>query len=76
MENASEKIVQAVADREGKRPTELGLPLYEFIDPDALDELLEEEDVEVSLEYLGYEISAHSSGDVRAEPIEMLSSPL
>ncbi|WP_225334957.1 HalOD1 output domain-containing protein [Halomicrobium urmianum] len=51
----SEDIVQAVAVREGADPVTLD-PLYEAIDPDALDAVVDSGAV-VSFEYEGYEIT-------------------
>lgn len=51
----SEDIVQAVAVREGTDPTALD-PLYEAIDPDALDAVVDSGAV-VTFEYEGYEIT-------------------
>lgn len=38
----SERIVAAVADEEGVDPEELSTPLYEVVDPDALEALREQ----------------------------------
>lgn len=51
----SEDVVQTVAAREGADPTSLD-PLYEAIDPDALDSAVDSGAV-VSFEYEGYEIT-------------------
>ena len=52
----SEAIVVAVAEREGMSPLEIP-PLFETIDPDALDSLFRERSAgRVSFEYAGYEV--------------------
>jgi hypothetical protein len=65
----STQVVEAIARREGVSATELSPPLYEAINPDALDALLsrdsarENGSIEISFEYLGYDVSVES-GDV------------
>ena len=54
-ESPSAKVIQAVAARTGTNPKSLP-PLYETIDPDSLDSLLDSAeggDVEVEFEYAG-----------------------
>lgn len=53
----SEAIVTAVAEREDAAPTEVP-PLYDTIDPDALDRLFDgRRPGEVTFEYAGYEVT-------------------
>ncbi len=66
----STAVVRAVADREGVDPIELDEPLYEVIDSEALDELFASGDGSVTFEYYGYEVTAHSDGQVDLQPIE------
>jgi hypothetical protein len=65
---ASEAVVEAVSDREGVDPAELDRPLYEVIDPDGLDRLMEggpgETPVYVTFRYYGYHVTVSSAGDV------------
>lgn len=58
-------IVTTIADSEGVDPTKLP-PLYDAIDTDALDTLFRSSEWygTVVFSYLGYEITAHSCGDV------------
>lgn len=65
--SVSEVVVTAVAVAEGTAPTALP-PLYEAIDPDALDTVAGSETVEVTFEYAGYEIQVDGR-----EPIELES---
>lgn len=68
-ESLSHAVVEAVADAEGTDPLELE-PLYETVDPDALDALFSGIDGEpigegeVSFTYHGYEVSVDSEGSV------------
>lgn len=66
------KIITAVADREGVDPTELDPPLYEAIDPDALNTLFGNQqssdyrvDGWLSFTYAGYDITVAGDGTVR-----------
>ena len=58
-------IIRHVADRESVPEADLP-PLYDCIDPDALERLLgrstPSDTVSVSFSYCGYEIEAHSDG--------------
>jgi len=56
--SASERVVGTVADAEDAEPTELPA-LYEAIDPDALDSLVEssDDDLCIGFECCGYEIT-------------------
>ena len=53
----SEMILSAVAEREGVDVDELKEPLYESIDPDALEKLFRDSTGQVTFEYLGYEVT-------------------
>lgn len=59
-------VVRAVAEAEGRDPTDLP-PLGEAIDPDALETLLAESSgtVRISFEYAGHIVEAGSDGSVR-----------
>ncbi|SMO53748.1 HalOD1 output domain-containing protein [Halorubrum cibi] len=62
-------IIETVADAANRES--LGLsPLYDSIDPDALDSLfrLSDEAVSVSFTYEGFEITADSDGEVVLRP--------
>lgn len=69
--SVSEAIVEAVADREGVAPTELEPPLFEAVNPDALDALFADigpADVPtgptVTFRYKGYLIMVSGTGQV------------
>lgn len=60
----SERVVDAVADAEGVEPWELTTPLYEVVDPDALDELFRQSRTatdaagpSVTFSYCGYSVT-------------------
>ncbi|WP_224449123.1 HalOD1 output domain-containing protein [Haloprofundus salilacus] len=59
-------VVSAVAEVEGLPVLELQTPLYDVLDPDALDTLVAGGDRGISLafEYLGHEVTVNSDGTV------------
>jgi len=67
---ASERVIEAVADRAGIDPLELEPPLYSAIDPDKLDALVSgaqrrgRSTVVVSFEYQGYDVTVDADGSV------------
>lgn len=70
----SEKVVEAVADLEGREPLRLEPPLFRVIDPDALDALYESAEDDsltpnprVTFEYLGYRVIVDTDAEVTVE---------
>jgi hypothetical protein len=68
------RVVEAVADAEGIDPIDLEAPLYESIDPTALDDLFDKSagstaarSGSLSFRYHGYDITIASSGAVHLE---------
>ena len=67
---ASEAVVDAVAKRRGVDPLELETPLYDAVDPDELNALLDgardsgRSPVQVTFEYHSYTVTIDSSGSV------------
>lgn len=66
----SEAVVEAVADAEGVEPTDLR-PLYEVVDPDALDSLFRERLGRgepalglITFQYQGYRVQVDEDGRV------------
>ncbi len=62
------RVLEAIADRE---PAELEPPLYEAVNPEALDDLFAptgdgdpSRPERVTFRYRGYDVTAHASGDV------------
>jgi hypothetical protein len=64
------EIVETVARLEGVDPTELSPQLYQAVNPDALETLLETGSVQVTFAFAGYRITARSNGDIHAKPLE------
>lgn len=67
----SESVVEAVAAREGVDPVDLDIPLFEALDPDALDTLVrsasagtDQSSVRVEFTYRGYEVTVTEDGAV------------
>jgi len=60
----SDAAVAAIAEAEGVAPTELAPPLYESVDPEALDDLFSVPlgDVRVSFVHREYEVTVRSEG--------------
>lgn len=70
-EATSTAVVEAIAEREGVDPADLELPLYEAIDPDALDALFsppggnrEPVSGRISFVYGGYNVEVAGDGEV------------
>lgn len=69
-EQLSETILRAVADAEGLAPAALDTPLYESINPEALDRLFRSPNRQrvrtgcVQFEYCGYEVEIHADGQL------------
>jgi hypothetical protein len=63
-EPLSRAVVEAVAARDGIDPVDVETPLYEVVDPDALDALFDGRAGEVTFEYSGYRVTVTESGEV------------
>jgi hypothetical protein len=70
-QSLSTAVIQAVADAAGLEPAELGTPLYDQIDPDALDNLFSDRhngmprgSGHVVFTLLDYEVTVYSDGHV------------
>jgi hypothetical protein len=68
----SERVIFEIAGRKGVDPVEIDEPLYEVIDPDALDSLVESasrtfgrSSVTVSFTYCGYDVTVTGDEEVR-----------
>jgi hypothetical protein len=63
----SERVIRTISTAADSDPTELP-PLYDAIDPDALDALVERmSDGSVSFAYAGYDVTVESDGTVEFE---------
>lgn len=63
----SEAVVEAVAEAEGVSPLALERPLYEVVDPDALDALFADSDgtvADLRFTYHGYTIEIAGDGGI------------
>lgn len=65
----SQAVLAAVAEREGVSRLELETPLFEAIDPDALNSLFRDTRVQVTFEYAGYIVTLDESGDVELDAL-------
>lgn len=70
-ETPSTAVIDAVADAADVDPADLGTPLYDVIDPDALDNLFSDRhngmpraNGHVSFSLLGYDVTVYSGGQV------------
>jgi hypothetical protein len=70
-EPLSTAVVMALAEVAGDDPAEVGMPLYDAIDPDALDNLFGDKHDgsprmggEVVFTILDYEVTVHSYGEI------------
>ena len=65
-QGVSMSVVEAVAEAKGTRPEELTSPLYDTIDPDALNALFRNGGTsgEVEFTYLGYRVLVDSDGKI------------
>lgn len=62
-ESMSAAVVDAIAAADGVEPTDLE-PLYEAVDPEALDDLFRTSPGSVTFEFNGYRVTVTSAGDV------------
>jgi len=65
----SEAVLAAVAEREGISQSELPTPLYDAVNPEALDDLFRDSPGHVTFEYAGYLVTVDSSGSVDLEAV-------
>ncbi|RRJ29495.1 HalOD1 output domain-containing protein [Halocatena pleomorpha] len=69
-ESLSRNVIEAVATEMNIHPTELPEPLYDALDPDALDVLFVNNDGtggEVTFNYCSYSITVTAEGNVSVE---------
>ncbi|MDS0477867.1 HalOD1 output domain-containing protein [Natrinema sp. 1APR25-10V2] len=65
----SSTVVMGVAERERTSPLEIE-PLYETIDPDALDRLFPNDgSVRITFEYSGYLVTVHGNGHIEIRDV-------
>lgn len=70
--SVTEQVIAAVAELEGVDEQELHRPLYDVVDPDALDTLFRNASATVRFEYLGYDVTVTYGDTTRVDisPIE------
>lgn len=69
-EEISSRIIEALAAVTHKDPLSMTPTLYEVIDPDALDRLLDtDQPVEVQFDYDGHAVVAESDGTVSVDGV-------
>jgi len=64
----SEAVLDAVADHEGVSPEELNPPLYDVVDPDALETIFRGTTGQIRFEYHDYVVTVDHAGSVRLQP--------
>lgn len=64
--SVAERVIDAVSEVEGESPTEITPPLYDVVDPEALDAVSESigPEATVAFEYCGHEVRVDGDGDV------------
>lgn len=66
----SERVIQAIADREAVSPLDISPPLFDAIDPDALDRLYDgRTGVTTEFRYTGYRVTVRPSGRIELTPL-------
>lgn len=66
----SYQIIEALAAVENRDALSMNPPLYEAVDPDAIDSLLDTDDtVEVQFEYNGHTVTANSDGSISIDGV-------
>ena len=68
-QSLSEAVVKAIANHEGRQATEISKPLYDVINPDALDTLFRDTEGKVAFVYLGYVVTVDERGNVSLKPV-------
>jgi hypothetical protein len=67
-ETVSHRVIDTIAAREGVSTSELTYPLFEAINPEALDMLFRDTTGELTFEYHGYQVRVDHEGNVEAFP--------
>lgn len=71
-ERVSMRVIEAVAAADHVDPTEIESPLYQIVDPEALDRLYTHNpvaDVHVTFDYAGYTVDVTPEGEVSIDGI-------
>lgn len=72
-EPLSQAVVESVARAEGVDPLDLEVPLYDAVDPDALDALFQQDgtsgDGRIQFSYYGYRVTVTGAGHVTLDDV-------
>lgn len=70
--DVTQQVISAIATREGKSPMELDQPLYDAVDPDALNALFSGRTPPVSVQfaYLGYVVVVRGDGTIDVTDVD------
>ena len=63
-------MLAAVADRQGTEEAALATPLFEAVDPEALDRLCRDGAGEATFQYQGFDVTVSHTGTVDLTPVE------
>ncbi|MBX0304197.1 HalOD1 output domain-containing protein [Haloarcula salinisoli] len=66
----SERVIHTIADRDGISPLDISPPLFDAVDPDALDRLCGDSDVTVAFEFAGYRVTVRDGSRVELTPLD------
>ncbi|WP_435159530.1 HalOD1 output domain-containing protein [Haladaptatus sp. DFWS20] len=69
MKSTSDAVVKAVAEEKGCEPTRLTPPLYDVIDPDALDMMYRRASPQTVFEFAGYEVTIQPDKSIMLQTI-------
>lgn len=64
----SEAVLHEVAEQKGVSPEELNPPLFDVIDPDALNTVFQGDSGHITFEYQGFIVTVGHAGKVNLEP--------
>ena len=67
----SERVIQAIPDCEGVSPLDISPPLFDAIDPDALDRVYADgrPGVTTEFQYAGFRVTVRPSGRIELSPL-------
>lgn len=66
----STEIVETIARLEDVDPVDLSPQLYQVVDPDALEAILEADSLQITFTFDGYRVTVQSDGRIQADPLE------
>ena len=71
-DTVSERVIRAVADRDGVSALDISPPLFDAIEPDALDRLYHDGrcGVTTEFEYTGYRVTVTEGGQVELTAVD------